>query len=130
MKQVVVAAFPQATMAHLARVQLESQGIEAWVDNEHFSSVYPLPAGMASGVQLKVWEQDAEAAAEYMRGLDEAARKEQEVALRACPQCHSANSRENGMGRIALAALTMLTCGMYLPLFYWRWACRDCGYRW
>lgn len=130
MKEVVVAAFPQAAMAHLARVQLESQGIDAWIDNEHFSSVYPLPAGMASGVQLKVWEPDAGAAAEFIQGLNQEAEAEQEAARRECPQCHSENSRENTMGMFLFAALTMLTCGLYIPLYYWRRECRDCGCRW
>ena len=130
MNEVIIASYPQAPAAHLARMQLESHGIEAWLDNENFSTMYPFLPGPAGGVQLKVWEDDAPAAAEFIHGLDEDARMAQETAARTCPQCHSVRSRENTLGLFALAAMVIVTCGFYLPLCYWKHECQDCGHRW
>lgn len=126
MTGVVVAAFSEATEAHLARARLEAAGVEAWIGNEHFSSVYPLAGVLAGGVKLMVREEDATLAEEVLYPDD----AEAGAAPQRCPQCDSAHVGVNTVGFTRLMLLTLLTCGLYLPVFYRRNRCDDCGCRW
>lgn len=126
MSDVVVAAFSAATEAHLARARLEAAGVEAWIGNEHFSSVYPLAGVIAGGIKLMVREEDAVLAGEVLYPEDSEAGTDQQR----CPQCDSENTGANTVGFTRLMLLTLLTCGFYLPVFYKRNRCGDCGCRW
>ncbi len=126
MKDVVVAAYPDATAAHLGRVRLEAAGLEAWIGNENFSSVYPLFGAITGGVELRVHEKDAARAGEVLYGADDGA----QAGSTRCPQCASEHVGENTIGFTRLMLLTLLTCGMYLPMFYRKHRCGDCGCRW
>ena len=130
MQEVIVATYPQSPEAHLARLQLESQGIEAWIDHENFGAVYPLPGSRACGVQLKVRADDAEAAAEFIQGLDEDARAEQEASEHRCPKCLSDNIGANSISMTWLVLLSIATLGMFVPVFHRRNKCNFCGHRW
>lgn len=130
MKDVVVAAYPEALAAHLARVRLEAEGIESWIDDENFSSIYPLYTGTIGGVKLKVREEDANLASQVIQGLDADAKERYEAALSHCPHCDSQNIGPNAMGFARLLLLCLLTCGVYMLGFYKPHRCGDCGHTW
>jgi hypothetical protein len=130
MQEVIIATYPQSPEAHLARLQLESQGIEAWIDNENFSTVYPLVMGTACGVQLKVRADDAADAAQFLHGLDQDARADQEASEHRCPQCLSDNIGPNSISRTWLILLSIATCGLFAPVFHRKHKCHFCGHRW
>lgn len=126
MDEVILATYTEPAKAHLARLQLESHGVDAWIDNENFAAVYPLPASFAGGVQLKVWEEDAGAAARVMEEIDGAPGLPRDV----CPQCGLEQVGHANRSVAWMALMTLLTCGMYLPIWYKTHECGDCGHRW
>lgn len=64
---VLVASFLQPIDAHVARIALESEGIEVVVDDEHTVSIDPLAAVALGGVKLRVRASRAEDAAEVLQ---------------------------------------------------------------
>ena len=64
---VIIETYSEPAAAHLARIHLEAHGIDAWIDNEYFTSVYPLFTPITRGAELKVAAQDAPRAAEILR---------------------------------------------------------------
>jgi hypothetical protein len=53
--------------AHLLRLQLEESGIEAFLQNEHTTQLYPWLAAANGGVQLQVADSDFERALKILR---------------------------------------------------------------
>lgn len=129
MRAVIAATYPEAMAAHLARIRMEAEGIEAWVENENFASIYPTHGTFTGGVQLKVWEQDAQRATQIVRELHDDAWEAHESRYRACPACGSQNLSP-GMGFLRMMLLTFLTVGVYLLFFYRPCRCNACGRRW
>ncbi len=70
---ITLATFQLAEDAHLFRSYLESQGIQAYLENENFSQLFWQYSYASGGVRMTVAEEDAEAAAsiyqEYMTDL-------------------------------------------------------------
>src|SRR3954466_12001921 len=60
---VTVAAFWQPTEAHLARLKLESEGIDCFLSDENIVTTYWLYANAVGGVKLLARERDARGAA-------------------------------------------------------------------
>lgn len=128
MKFVQIAEYTAGTAAHLARVRLETAGIEAWLDNENFNSVYPFHTGIVGGVKLMVAQEDAERAVHVLAEQDDAAHPA--AGREECPACHSENTGQNPASLPWTLLLTVLSFGLYLPLCYKARACRDCGHQW
>ncbi len=63
---VVVARFANAIEAHLARTKLESEGIQAFVGDEHMISIDPFYDMALGGVKLRVRAADEEKAAKIL----------------------------------------------------------------
>lgn len=128
--QVIIGTYPEATAAHLARVRLDAEGIEAWLVDENVASTYPFYTQVIGGVKLAVREEDALAAAGVIQGFDASEQARYQQNLHQCPMCGSKNVGENAMRFGALLLLTLLTFGLYLTLFYRRRTCGDCGSVW
>ncbi|MBL7645762.1 MAG: hypothetical protein JNK74_06160 [Candidatus Hydrogenedentes bacterium] len=128
--QVIIGTYPEATAAHLARVRLDAEGIESWLVDENFASTYPFYTQVIGGVKLAVREDDALAATSVIQGLDATQQARYQQNLSQCPMCGSKNVGENAMRFFWLLLLTFMTCGLYLPLFYRRHKCQDCGRVW
>lgn len=54
--------YPTDFQAHMAQAALEQEGIESIIDNELFSSVYPVGVGGWSSLRLMVRQRDLERA--------------------------------------------------------------------
>ena len=63
---VTVAKYFSPTEAYVYRSLLESEGIRAFVFNEHFSNLYPFASSLTGGAQLKVNARDLERAREIL----------------------------------------------------------------
>ena len=129
-KQTIVGTYPEATSAHLARAQLDAEGIESWLVDENTAAINPLYSPVIGGVKLAVREEDAAAALSFMQGQDVSEQERYQQNLYQCPMCGSKNVGENAMRFAWLLLLTLMTFGLYLPLFYRRHKCGNCGSVW
>lgn len=113
--------------AHLARARLESEGIPAFVADEHTINMQWLYSNALGGVRLQVPESWAEAAVAVLEeDREEVLVEQQQVDTRACPRCGSGNTEYHQIGR-RWAFLMFL--GINFPLFPVRdgLRCLDCG---
>ena len=124
--QIIVGAYMDAMPAHLARIQLESADIEAWVVDEHTASTNPLYSPLIGGVKLAVYPEDEETARELLGTPPAPGSEEEEDTAPCCPQCGSERVEKNGMSFFVLLALTLLTFGLYVPFFYRGSRCEAC----
>jgi hypothetical protein len=128
---IVVAAYPDATQAHVAKGLLESEGIDAVLRDEHLVTANWMLSNALGGVRLMV-PQAREV--EARRLLQQAARGELalddlEEDTPKCPKCGACNaSADNPSRRLAFAALIFLN--VPLPFARTRLRCRLCGHRW
>ncbi|MBC7092559.1 DUF2007 domain-containing protein [Candidatus Bipolaricaulota bacterium] len=58
-RMVIVASFGRPVDAHLARMELEAEGIQAFILDEHAISANPFYAPALGGVKVAVREEDA-----------------------------------------------------------------------
>lgn len=128
---IVVATYPDATQAHVAKGLLESEGIDAVLRDEHLVTANWMLSNALGGVRLMV-PQSCEARARRL--LQQAARGELalddlEEDAPQCPNCGARNTSPDNPGRrLAFAALMFLN--LPLPFARTRLRCRLCGHRW
>lgn len=122
-----VARYSLPYEAHLARARLESEGIPAFVADEHTINMQWLYSDALGGVRLQVPEPWA------LRALSVLAEDREQVLMEAqqvdtdlCRHCDSADTEYHQIGR-RWAFLMFL--GINFPLFPVRDGirCRDCG---
>jgi hypothetical protein len=63
---VTIAVFHDPVKAHLARAQLESEGVECFLADEHMARVYSLASFAFGGMKLRVREADVDKATEIL----------------------------------------------------------------
>jgi len=113
--------------AHLARSLLETEGIPAFVADEHTINMQWLYSDALGGVRLQVPEPYVQAAQKILaEDREQPLVEQQEVETRHCPACGSADTEYHQIGR-RWAFLVFL--GINFPLFPVRDGirCRDCG---
>jgi len=113
--------------AHLDRGRLESEGIPAFVADEHTINMQWLYSNALGGVRVQVPEQFAEQALEILRGPAEGESVvEDRGDFPACPVCGSDDTEYRRLGK-RLAFLVFL--GLDFPLFPTRNGvkCNACG---
>lgn len=126
---ITVAHFDFPWEAQLARARLESEGIEAWVADEHTIGMQWLYCNALGGVRVQVDVEDL-----YLARAILCEDRSAEVEAQAggtpmiCPCCGSSHTRYRALGR-RLAFLVFL--GIDFPLFPVRHSveCDDCGAR-
>lgn len=113
--------------AHLARARLESEGIPAFVADEHTINMQWLYSDALGGVRLQVPEPWALRALSVLaEDREQVLMEEQQVDTELCRHCGSADTEYHQIGR-RWAFLMFL--GINFPLFPVRdgLRCRDCG---
>lgn len=63
---VIIASFSYDWQAHIAQGVLDEHGIESTIDNEIFSSLYPIGFNSIGGINLRVFGRDAARAKELI----------------------------------------------------------------
>ncbi|MDB5197825.1 MAG: hypothetical protein JWP88_2196 [Flaviaesturariibacter sp.] len=86
MKFIPVQVYVNYIDAHIAKGQLEEEGIECWLKDEHLVSTTPFLTQAVGGIKLMVAEHDLEQTKEFLALLKEEKRLNQE-----CPNCHGHN---------------------------------------
>lgn len=113
--------------AHLARALLESEGIPAFVADEHTINMQWLYSDAMGGVRLQVPEDWAQQACDVLReDREQVLEEQQETDKDLCSHCGSADTEYHQIGK-RWAFLVFL--GIHFPLFPVRHGvrCRTCG---
>ena len=141
---VSVASYDHPAEAHIARQKMESEGIDAYLDNENLVATDFLLSNATGGIKLMVREPDVTAAQAVLR-----AKGTEELAIEAgsvgaddagdgdayleedwrCPRCHRTDVELVPLRR-RLALLSLLLLGVPLLLASRRCRCRSCGHEW
>jgi len=136
---VLLEQFAEPHGAHLARAKLASEGIAAFIGDEHTITMQWLWSNAIGGVKLYVAEPYAENARSILQqdcshDLDDiVTESRQDAVCTCCPSCGSESVtmikpfRKLGALSFLLPVLIIL-----LPFISWknRFECRNCGYVW
>jgi hypothetical protein len=139
---VTVATFWQSTLAHIARLKLESEDIDCMIIDENVVATDWLYASAVGGIKLQVPEVDAELAREILRS----AHPEPADEIERCPECDSEDvTRERftsswsfllaiGVGVLLLFVQPLIGLVVLLPPLLLaldsHHLCEKCGHRW
>jgi len=119
-----IARFDNPIDAHLLRVELENEGFDVFIADEHLVSIQPLYSNAVGGVKVQVRSEDSEKALLFLNEQ----RKVQNKMV--CPACGSIHIQRNfktlRSGKSFLSYLIALITLTY-PLFTKRInRCSDC----
>ena len=133
---VTVATFWQPTAAHLARLKLESEGIDCFLSDENIVTTYWLYANAVGGVKLLARGQDAPRAVELLRRGAPAAAAIADAdgqplfdGQDRCSRCGSDDIHTSRLDR-RLTLLSILLLGAPLPILRKRTRCAACRFEW
>lgn len=131
---VTVATFWLAPEAHIARLRLESEGIDCVIVDENLVATDWLFANAVGGIKLQVPADQAVRARETLapaagRPAADAAGEPLYDGQARCPRCGSDDVFRTPLSRRA-AFLCILFLGAPLPLLRPRTRCAACGFEW
>ena len=122
MELITIKTFDNSIDAHLLRIELENEGIECYIYDEHTVTVFPLYSNAVGGIKVKILKKDLELAKSILLSA---------IKTVICPNCASQNIILNyksmkGLKGI-LSAFTSLFTTTY-PLHYKMVnKCRECN---
>lgn len=125
-----------ACEAELARIKLESHGIQCFLSGKNFISTYWLLSAIEQGVKLQVRESDANRALEILEADTDIGLKESEegdmkpeAINPSCPKCSSNDIEYEGFSK-KLFYLGILLFRFPIPLLRKKYKCISCGEIW
>jgi hypothetical protein len=129
MNLTTLSVFDSPVRAHLAKVRLESEGIAAYLFDEHMIGLNPLLTVSLGGIKLKVNEEDLAGARKLLR-----TRALELVESEAdCPLCDSTDVETHISEVRSLTAIwsfVISLCTFTYPLHRDQFNhCRSCGYK-
>jgi hypothetical protein len=124
-----IASFMNSEDAHLLRIKLGDEGINAIVNNDIMSQVLPYYTNAIGGVKVEVPDDEFEKAQAILN------REQPQVNLREeliCPKCGSADIAQelNKKRFYVLSFLLTLFVGAPVPIVKRRYLCNNCNYLW
>ena len=122
-----VASFSFVHEAHIARARLESDGVPAFVADEHTIAMQWLYSNALGGVKVQVPDSYVNKAREILsHDYSEALIKEQGYSAFTCPTCGSENTEFEVKGK-RMAFIVFLA--VHFPLWPFKRIikCRECG---
>ena len=122
MELITIKTFDNSIDAHLLRIELENEGIECYIYDEHTVTVFPLYSNAVGGIKVKILKKDLELAKSILLSA---------IVTVICPNCASQNIILNYKSMKGLkgflSAFTSLFTVSY-PLHYKMVnKCRDCN---
>ena len=126
---ITVASFSRPMEAHLARTQLEADGITCVVSDEYLVRVDWLLSNAIGGVKLMVPVWEAERAKEILRPRPRLVVVADSAEELICPRCHCDDVYQVNANRRTIF-LFVLLFGFAIPWRSRRWTCKQCGYAW
>ena len=125
---VVISKYSFPLDAHIAKASLESEGIPAYIADEHTINMQWLYSDALGGVRLYVLEEfETEAKAILALNFSEDVDSAFEEKSETCPQCQSTNFANYTKGKKP-AFIVFIFLGF--PLFFYKHGrkCTDCGW--
>jgi Putative prokaryotic signal transducing protein len=122
---VVIASYGQPIEAHMARLRLGSEGIEAVLHDENVVAIQPLYSNLAGGVKLLVKKSQVEKACEILEVQNKAIAKAE---IR-CPKCNSDDYSRFSISNV-MWIMAAFTLGLVWLLFCKKYRCNTCGHNW
>ena len=130
---ITIATFGNAVAADLARMRLESRGVQCFLADEQTATMFPQLSHTIGGIRLQVKESHVEKAVAILRekppaqtGQDRAASDDEGSR---CPECNSPDVYYEKYSQRSVFSPLFLTG---LPFFFLKrkWRCRECGHQW
>jgi hypothetical protein len=123
---VTVASFALPTEAHMARLRLESEGVDCLLIDEHTVSVYWFLSPALGGIKLQVPVDQVEQAREVLGA--EAVEWDEGEAIEAA-RCARCGEGDYEMAPIPKWAMVLSVALLGIPLLFIprRWRCERCG---
>ena len=118
---ITVATFTKPEEAHLFSMNLESAGIESFIQDGNFIQVDMLLSNALGGVRVQVAEEDVPATREYLVATNNSVIKAAAPPI-ICPACGSSKTRLKSPG---FSIIAILTLGFYFGKR--KVVCEDCG---
>ena len=129
-KIIKVASFFEYTKAEIAKIALESEGIECFLSGENFVATYWLCAYIEGGIKLYIKESDKERTEAILGAMNkpDETNKDASYDLR-CPKCTSSDIDYARYSRWAFFISILL---FRLPITYpcKKYQCNACGHKW
>lgn len=131
-----VSTFDDPNLAHIARLRLESEGIQAVLDGEHHVAMDWLITNAVGGVKLLVRDSDHGAAIRILNEkrqntsdnvVDDVAPDENN--LQCCPQCGSQETFRERLKRKWIF-LSIMLLGFPIPFLSDILICDSCDHKW
>ncbi len=126
---ITIAKYSLPEQAHLARIKLEGQGIEAHVADENVIQWHWYLSNAIGGVRLLVAQEDEAAARACLASELDLSDTEldEEAGCFHCPACGSREVAPDPDGKSFFFVTALI--GIPLPLLWPRWKCQACDWR-
>lgn len=125
MKLVTIATYTFPHEMAVSRSRLEASGIECFVQDELTAQVNNFYSNAIGGVKLQVKEEDAEAAVQLLKKMDEPNLVTSNSKIQ-CKQCGSGNLEGKGLtGQISMVLWE--TLGRPVAVFSSKYHCHNCN---
>lgn len=131
---ITIAGFDEPLQAELAKMKLNTEGIDCFLAGENFVGTYWLLANAEGGVKLQVRQTDAEKALRIIERSQTTKDVEREIPAEesinpACPKCNSEDVEYEKFSR-KLFYLSILLLRFPLPFLKKSYKCKNCGHTW
>ena len=120
-RMVTVATFTKPEEAHLFSMNLESAGIESFIQDENFVQIDMLLSNAIGGVRVQVAEEDVPATREFLTSVNRANAATTAPPI-ICPACGSSKTTPQRPG---FSIIAIVTLGFYLGKT--KMICEDCA---
>ena len=118
-----IATFSTPEEAHLFRTRLESAGIPAYVQDEHFIQLDWLLSNAVGGVRVQIADDDLDDARDFL--ANDSPQTAPDAVDVVCPHCGSAETAPDEFPR-RMSFLCMLVFRFPLWVTRHRWRCSSC----
>jgi hypothetical protein len=117
LNRVTVDNFSKPHEAHLAKLRLDSAGIDSIILDENIVSVNPLYSTAVGGIKLTVNAEDENEAKRILKEYREEQKEYEKTIEKQCPKCGSENIGRNMPERLFLIIFCIMTAWLYWLLF-------------
>ncbi len=122
MEFITIKTFDNSIDAHLLRIELENEGIEAFIYDEHTVTVFPLYSNAVGGIKVKVLKEDLAHAQSILLA---------NTALIICPNCKSQNVLTNYKSMKGAKGMLSAFLSLFTVTYPFHYEvvnkCRDCN---
>jgi len=128
---ITLKTFDSSVDAHLLRVQLESEGINCFIFDEHMITLNPLNNILLGVIKLKINDVDFNKAKEILEELDNIRPTDENGEVIRCPKCDSEDLYNGFKSMTGAKGIISTIISFFLvvyPIYYKTvYKCKSCG---